>query len=117
MKKKILKFILAILANYFIIGLSSFSISYFFEFTLKDTSFIIGLTVFILELCLNISGNSMGLSIQSLGNINSQYLSNVDFKAYEHEDIKDRPKVNVKDLINSTLFFASIFILITSYYL
>ena len=75
------------------------------------------MTVFIVELCINISGNSFGLSLNSLGQTNSQYVSNVDFKAYQHEDAKNKPEVDIKNLINSTLFFASIFILITAYYL
>jgi len=69
------------------------------------------------ELCINISGNPFGPSLQSLGQINSQYVSSVDFKAYQHEDIKKRPNVNLRNFINSTLFFASILILITSYYI
>lgn len=31
--------------------------------------------------------------------------------------LKNKPEVNIKNLVNSTLFFASIFILITAYYL
>jgi hypothetical protein len=118
MKKiKFGKFILIIFINYFILALISFLISHFYSFTLKDTAFITGLIVFIIELCINISGNSFGLSLNSLGQTNSQYISNVDFKSYQHEDTKNKPEVNIKNLINSTLFFASIFILITAYYL
>lgn len=115
-KIKILKFLFIILVNYSILELISFLISYFFNFTLKDTSFVIGLLVFIIELCLNISGNPMGLSLQSLGNINSQYVSNVDLNAIKHEN-NDNPQISVKNLINSTLFFSSILILITAYFL
>lgn len=116
-KLKLVKFIFIMFINYFILGLISFLISHFYSFTLKDTAFIVGLIVFIIELWINISGNSFGLSLNSLGQANSQYVSNVDFKAYEHEDAKNKPEVNLKNLVNSTLFFASIFILITAYYL
>lgn len=118
MKKiKFFKFISAMVINYFILGLISFAISQFYSFTFKDTSFIIGLVVFMFELCINISGNPFGLSLQSLGQINSQYVSNVDFKAFQHEDALKRSNVNIKTLINSTLLFSSILILITSYYI
>ena len=118
MKKiKVFKFVSAIVINYFILGSISFAISQFYSFTVKDTSFIIGLIVFMVELCINISGNPLGLSLQSLGQANSQYLSNVDFKAFQHEDALKRSNVNIKNLINSTLLFASILILITSYYI
>ena len=116
-KTELGKYILIMFINYFILALISFLISYFYSFTLKDTTFVIGLAVFIIELCINIFGNSFGLSLNSLGQTNSQYVSNVDFKAYQHEDIKNKPEVNLINLVNSTLFFASIFILITAYYL
>lgn len=116
-KTRFLRFISVIIINYFILGLISFAISQFYSFILKDTSFVVGLIVCMVELCINISGNSLGVSLQSLGQTNSQYVSNVDFKAYQHEDIKKIPNVNIKNLINSTLLFASILILISSYYL
>ncbi|WP_160687184.1 hypothetical protein [Clostridium sp. C2-6-12] len=116
-KLKFLKFISIIFINYFILRLISFFISHFYSYTLKDTAFLLGLIVFIIELFINISGNSLGLSLSSLGQVNSQYVSNIDFKAYEHEDIKNKPEVNIKKLLNSALLFSSIFILITAYYL
>ena len=82
MKKiQMLRFIFVILVNYLILVGISFAISYFYNFTLKDTSFIIGMIVLIFEIFINISGNPMGLSLQSFGNLNSQYVSNVDLIA------------------------------------
>ena len=118
MKKiKIFKFIFTILVNYLILGGISFAVAHFYNFMVKDTSFVIGMIVVIVELFINISGNPMGLSLQSFGNVNSQYVSNVDFKARQHEEKNDRAEVDIKSLINSTLLFSSILILITSYYL
>ncbi|SFC50932.1 hypothetical protein [Clostridium uliginosum] len=118
MKKiKIFKFIFALLIAYLSLAIISLIATYFFSFTLKDAFFIIGLMAFIIELLLNFSGNSMGLSIQSFGNLNSQYVSHVDLKAKQHENENYKPEVNIKAILNSTLFFSSIFILITSYFL
>lgn len=116
-KRTVVKFIISTIINYSISILFSVAISYSFSFTLKDVLFIVGLFTFIILLISNISGNSHGLSLQSLGDINSQYTANVDFKANEHEKIENRPKVNLKSIINSTFLFASILCLTTAYFL
>lgn len=64
---------------------------------------------------LNISGNSFGISIQSLGQINSQYVSTVDLEAQEHENINNKPTFHVKDIINFTLIISSLVIFIISF--
>jgi hypothetical protein len=113
--KLLFRFIFITLILYLILGLISFAIAYFFKFTLKDTSFCIGLLVFIGKICLSISGNPTGLSLQSLGNQNSQYVSYVDLIARQHEEKTDKAEVIINVLISSSLWFSSILILITSY--
>lgn len=114
---KILKSIFTIIIIYIILALISFLAKNSFGLTLKDSFFIIGVVSFIIDIMLNFSGDSMGLSIKSLGNINSQYVSRVDLESKNHEYENNKPKVNFRAIINSTLFFSSIFIIFTSCFL
>ncbi len=111
----VLKTILGTFINCIVLVLISLGISCIYGLALKDTLFIISLAVLVIEVFLNISGNSFGISIQSLGQINSQYVSTVDLEAQEHEHINNKPTFHVKDIINFTLIISSLVIFIISF--
>ncbi|MDR5585862.1 hypothetical protein [Clostridium aquiflavi] len=111
----ILKIILGTFINCIVLVLISLGIYHIYGFTLKDTLFVISLAVLVIEVFLNISGNSLGISIQSLGQMNSQYVSNIDLEAQEHENINNKPTFHVKDIINFTLIISSLVIFIISF--
>lgn len=111
----VLKTILGIFINCIVLVLISLGISHIYGFTLKDILFIISLVVLVIEVFLNISGNSVGISIQSLGQINSKYVSTVDLEAQGHENINNKPIFHVKDIINFTLIISSLIIFIISF--
>ena len=118
MKRRIvLKYIIVISINYSMAISLSFAISHWFSYNLKDVLFILGLFSLIIGIISNISGNPHGLSLQSLGNNNAQYVANVDFKANGHENIENRPVVNLKSIMTSAFLISSILILITAYFL
>ncbi len=106
----VLKTILGTFINCIVLVLISLGISRIYGLALKDTLFIISLAVLVIEVFLNISGNSFGISIQSLGQINSQYVSTVDLEVQEHENT-----FHVKDIINFTLIISSLVIFIISF--
>jgi len=116
-KRPIFKYVIVIIINYSINILLSFAISHWFSYNLNDVLFILGLFALMIGIISNISGNSHGLSLQSLGNNNAQYVANVDFKANEHENIEHRPVVNLKAIMTSAFLISSILSLITAYFL
>ena len=116
-KRSVFKYIIVIIINYSIAVFLSLAISYWFSYNLKDVLFILGLFALIIGIISNISGNSHGLSLQSLGNNNAQYVANVDFKANGHENIEHRLVVNLKAIMTSAFLISSILSLITAYFL
>jgi hypothetical protein len=113
----VFKYIMGVIINYSITILLSFAISHWFSYNLKDVLFLLGLFSLIIAIISNISGNPNGLSLQSLGNNNAQYVANVDFKANGHEIIEHRPVFNIKALMASAFLISSILSLITAYFL
>ncbi|MDO5779293.1 MAG: hypothetical protein Q4Q02_02100 [Clostridium sp.] len=86
-------------------------------FLLKDVLFIEGIIFIMLGLFTCIGGNPMGLSLQSLGQNNSQYTANANL---EVSRIENANKSNFKDTISVSIntvssMFAGIACIIINY--
>jgi hypothetical protein len=113
----ILKSLIIIIICYAFFMLIAVGISYYFKFNLKDVQFVIGLLLLIMLIFSNISGNSMGLSLQALGDINSQYVANVNLEACKKDENNERAVFKLQpNKISTLLFIISILFLITSYF-
>lgn len=77
-------------------------ISNFSGYILKDILFIEGIISVIIGVFSLTSGNSMGLSMQSLGQSNSQYVSNSNLEVTKMEKERKHNSIggNVKDSFN-----------------
>jgi hypothetical protein len=116
-KSQLLKLITGIVINYLILGLIVFIFSVKLKVTLGDTAFIIGMIALFIGIAINVTGNPMGLSMQSSGNLNSQYVSRADLEAQKHEEPKDKITFSNISIISGVIIISSIFILITAYFL
>lgn len=116
-KVQLYKLLFAIIINYLILGSIIFAFSSQYNYKLEDTAFVIGLLALILGISFKIIGNPMELSIQPIGNINSQDVSKVDSLDKEHENSKDIITFSFKDIITGAIIISSLLILITSFFL
>lgn len=117
LKKDILSIILTLVINYFLLVLCSIFLTIIFRCSIKDSLFIIGIVSIILSLFVNFSGNPLGLSIRSMGQINTQYSSIMDLESKKNENERFKLTLNIKTLLKTTLFFSSILLIITSFIL
>lgn len=62
----------------------------------KDILFLEGIIVVILSTMASVGGNSFGLSMGALGQMNSQYVANVNLEAHKVE--KEKTKGNITTL-------------------
>lgn len=116
-RSQLFKLIFGIVINYFILRVISLIISHRVNLTLEDTTFIVGLTALLIGIWINITGNPMGLSIQSSGNLNSQYVSRVDLEAQKHENVKKKITFSSASIVSGVIIISSLLILITGYFL
>ncbi|WP_238881470.1 hypothetical protein [Clostridium sp. YIM B02551] len=68
----------------------------FTKYNFKDILFMEGILLIIIGVLSSIGGNSMGLSLQSLGQVNSQYASNVNLEVTR----KEKNNYNIKTTIS-----------------
>ena len=108
--------IIGILINITFIFISINCMNKFFMLALEDSFFITGVLGIILSIFINFSGNPMGLSISSLGCINSQYVSRIDLESQKHEN-ESKVNINLRKILNSLLFTISIMLIVVSYIL
>lgn len=71
----------------------AFIISKVIGYGIKDVLFIEGIILILGGILSSINGNPKGLSIQGLGSINAQYISNANLEITKME----REKVNIKE--------------------
>lgn len=71
-------------------------------YNFDDTLFVLGIIVFLIGVLSNISGEPVGLSMQSLGSINAQQVANanLEVKKLEEEKLKN-VKATLKEGFNS----------------
>lgn len=63
----------------------SLIINKFMDYSIKDIFFVEGIILIMIGIFSSIGGDPMGLSLQSLGNSNAQYVSNANLKVAEIE--------------------------------
>ncbi len=105
MKKNIGK----VLIKYVIIGIVWFlialSIDLFivskYNYSFKDVLFVEGLVFIGIGFCGSLGGNSNGLSLQGLGNMNAQYVSNANLETIKYE--REKSNYNLKDTLKISL--------------
>lgn len=116
---KTLTFIISSIVNSLIALTVSWLLSYFFNMNIKNVLFAVGITIIIIIVCSSISGDSMGLSMQSIGNdLNTQSASNVNLKVSSREVKDKKPEVDIKILANSlSLIVAAIVCFVVSYFI
>lgn len=71
-------------------------------YNFDDTLFVLGIIVFLIGVLSNVSGEPMGLSMQSLGSVNAQQVANanLEVKKLEEEKLKN-VKSTLKEGFNS----------------
>lgn len=110
------KAIIDVLIDITFIFISINCMNKFFMLSLKDSFFITGVLGIILSIFINSSGNSMGISISSLGHTNSQYVSRIDLESKKHED-ESKFNIDLKSIPKFLLFTISIILIVISYIL
>ena len=84
----------------FVIALA---ITKYLDYNFNDVLFIEGILLIILGVLSSVGGNPMGLSLQSLGQNNAQYVSNSNLEISKMEKSKN----NLKTTISTTLSMVS----------
>jgi len=106
-------------------GVISFGVSLlinkFMEYNLKDILFVEGIILIMIGIFSSIGGEPMGLSLQSLGNSNSQYVFNANLKIEELEkkiNKRDSRKVTISaSLSGFSLIIGGVICIIINYIL
>lgn len=114
---KVLKFNLWIVICYLILGFVAIIISYFYSYTIKDTTFVIGIIIFIIEL-LSITfsdKHSIGVPIEIIGNY--QYLLNYYFNRKCSERVNNNIEMDINNFFNPLVMLSSLLLLFTVYFL
>ena len=109
MRKKLKNIIVGIVL---LIGLAliiSWIVNRLYEYEFKDILFVGGILSLGIGILSIFSGDSMGLSLQGLGNINAQYISNANIKGIELE--RKSKKEGIKN--NIKIYFGTINIFIS----
>lgn len=122
MRKNIFKIITKYIAFVFIWSILLFAIAITLlktkGYLLKDILFVEGLLFILLGTLSSISGNPIGISIQSLGQNNSQFNSNVNLEVskIEKEKTKDILKLSISPSIGAiSLIVVGIFSIISTF--
>ena len=106
--KKISKCIILSVIISIIFILIGFIIVKYKNYNLKDVLFIEGILLVVLGFISSIGGNPMGASIQSIGQSNAQYRSNINLEISRIE--KERTKDTLKNIISIGLSTVSLVI-------
>lgn len=108
------------IAWFLILSLGAFLISITTSYLFGDILFVEGLILLCIGFMLSVKGNPMGLSMQGLSQLNSQYMANENLETtkIERNILEDSVKNDIKFYIsNIVLIIGGVISILISYFL